>query len=108
VFAKIRHIGNVTARAMRAKGSISLQMPLGTPVAQQRERATNQLSVNKMKKIVLLTVTFVTRWLSASQAQVMAYPHTHRDGMNVGEDYWTIWRNNDKEQSQFDPYEFRW
>jgi hypothetical protein len=83
-------------------------MPLGTPVAQQRERATNQLKRKQMKKIVLLAVTFVTRWLSASQAQVMAYPHTHNDGMNVGEDYWTIWRNNDKEQSQFDPYEFRW
>jgi hypothetical protein len=67
-----------------------------------------QIRKSKQMKKVLLAVTFVTRWLSGPQTQVMSYPHTHSDGMNVGEDYWTIWRNNDKEKSQFDPHEFRW
>jgi hypothetical protein len=63
--------------------------------------------INKMKK-VLLAVTFVTRWLSAPHAQVIAYPHTHSDAMNVVEDYRTNWRINDQELSQFDPHAFRW
>jgi hypothetical protein len=107
VFAKIRHSGNVTAIAMAGEDADFVRDAYGHTLCSTAGKSNKSGRINKMKK-VLLAVTFVTRWLNAPQAQVMAYPHTHSDGMNVGEDYWTTWRSNDKEQSQFDPHEFRW